>query len=437
MGGPLERTVVIVDRNRSSRGCVAKLCDGPPAAPPQADRFGCIFGHLPRPLIPPTPSEVYPSTSSSCPEMIARAQLIDLLFVIAPHSLLLDIAGPAEAFRLANLHRGAQGLPPRFRLRYAGPTATAADLRRARAGRPRSAARPPEHARPGWCWSASRPRSSRRSRRRSPPRRSGSQLGSAEALLAEDTPHRLLAICSGALLAARGRPARHIAAAPRTTSCCPRLRALAPEARGDRQPRVRGGWPGRVQRRHHRGHRSGAASDCRGVRRGAGGQRRGGHGGLPAGARPATPSSRPSWQHRRHLHAAVHRVQDAIITRPEREWDMAALAAVGHATERHLLRLFIDHAGVSPLQYLRSSGSSAPDSRSNAARASPAPPRSRASARPCNSAVPGGASGADRRATWRARRRQSPRPHARHGSGGRAPAGDRDGADRLRCSHAG
>ena len=56
--------------------------------------------------------------------MIARAHLIDLLFVIAPHSLLLDIAGPAEAFRLANLHRDARGQPPRFRLRFAGPVAT-------------------------------------------------------------------------------------------------------------------------------------------------------------------------------------------------------------------------------------------------------------------------------------------------------------------------
>ena len=27
---------------------------------------------------------------------------------------------------------------------------------------------------------------------------------------------------------------------------------------------------------------------------------------------------------------------------------------MGNATERHLLRLFIDHAGVSPLHYLRS-----------------------------------------------------------------------------------
>src|ERR1700733_3521634 len=53
--------------------------------------------------------------------MITRAQLIDVLFVIVPHSLLLDIAGPAEAFRLANLLRAARGLPPRFRLRFAGP----------------------------------------------------------------------------------------------------------------------------------------------------------------------------------------------------------------------------------------------------------------------------------------------------------------------------
>ena len=53
--------------------------------------------------------------------MIAPAHPIDLLFVIAPHSLLLDIAGPAEAFRLADLHRAARGLPPRFRLRFSGP----------------------------------------------------------------------------------------------------------------------------------------------------------------------------------------------------------------------------------------------------------------------------------------------------------------------------
>src|SRR3982751_2480107 len=53
--------------------------------------------------------------------MTTPAHLIDVLFVIVPHSLLLDIAGPAEAFRLANQHRGNRGLPPRFRLRFAAP----------------------------------------------------------------------------------------------------------------------------------------------------------------------------------------------------------------------------------------------------------------------------------------------------------------------------
>jgi len=32
---------------------------------------------------------------------------------------------------------------------------------------------------------------------------------------------------------------------------------------------------------------------------------------------------------------------------------MAALAQAGHTTQRHLLRLFIEHADVSPLAYLR------------------------------------------------------------------------------------
>ena len=49
----------------------------------------------------------------------------------------------------------------------------------------------------------------------------------------------------------------------------------------------------------------------------------------------------------------MHRVQDAISAEPERDWNMAALAALGHVTERHLLRLFTDHAGVSPLHCLQ------------------------------------------------------------------------------------
>jgi transcriptional regulator GlxA family with amidase domain len=65
------------------------------------------------------------------------------------------------------------------------------------------------------------------------------------------------------------------------------------------------------------------------------------------------PELSPFLGHRRHTHAAVHKVQDAISAEPERDWDMAALAAVGHVTERHLLRLFVDHAGASPMQCLQ------------------------------------------------------------------------------------
>jgi len=65
------------------------------------------------------------------------------------------------------------------------------------------------------------------------------------------------------------------------------------------------------------------------------------------------PELSPFLAHRRHQHPAVHRVQDAVATEPQADWDMAALAAIGHVTERHLLRLFVQHAGVSPLQWLQ------------------------------------------------------------------------------------
>src|SRR3954469_20773650 len=65
-------------------------------------------------------------TIRSRPSPGAQDTMIDVLFVIAPDSLLLDIAGPAEAFRLANLHRGRAGQPPRYALRFAGPEPTAA-----------------------------------------------------------------------------------------------------------------------------------------------------------------------------------------------------------------------------------------------------------------------------------------------------------------------
>ena len=50
--------------------------------------------------------------------------MIDIHFVVLPGTLLLDLAGPAEAFRLANQQRTRRGLPAAYRLstRGRGPT---------------------------------------------------------------------------------------------------------------------------------------------------------------------------------------------------------------------------------------------------------------------------------------------------------------------------
>ena len=283
--------------------------------------------------------------------MIARDHPIDILFVIVPHSLLLDIAGPAEAFRLANQHRERMGLPPRFRLRFAGPVATPptsvglalADLiplpQRLRTltwvvvvGQPTahvSQVTPAIAATAQWL-----------------------NQTLAESLLADDPPHRLLTICSGTLLAARAG----LLANRRCTThheLIQMLRALAPRAQVidnrvfviDGPIASSAGITAGIDIALHL-----IADEC----------------GEALAASVATdmvvylrrsardPELSPFHMHRRHLHSTVHRVQDAIITKPEYNWDMAALAAVGNTTERHLLRLFMEHACVSPLNYLRS-----------------------------------------------------------------------------------
>ena len=284
-------------------------------------------------------------------QLTAPPPLLDLLFVIAPHSLLLDIAGPAEAFRLANLHRELRGLPPRFRLRFAGPLATAptsvglglADLEPL----------PERLEAPTWVVLVGQP---------------SAELGRVTpaiaatakwlqgvfggALAAAGTPHRLITICSGALLAARAG----LLGTRRCTThheLLPALRALAPRAQVvdnrvfllDGPLASSAGITAGIDLALHL-----VAEECGEA--------------LAASVAedmvvylrrsPRDPELSPFLIHRRHLHAAVHRVQDAILAAPERDWDMAALAAVGFVTERHLLRLFLDHADVSPLGYLQS-----------------------------------------------------------------------------------
>lgn len=61
----------------------------------------------------------------------------------------------------------------------------------------------------------------------------------------------------------------------------------------------------------------------------------------------------PWVMHRNHLHPAVHRVQDAIAKDPASDWPAARLAAVACTSTRNLTRLFAEHAGCSPLDYVQ------------------------------------------------------------------------------------
>lgn len=62
----------------------------------------------------------------------------------------------------------------------------------------------------------------------------------------------------------------------------------------------------------------------------------------------------PWLAHRSHLHPNIHRVQDAISRAPEKHWRVADLAAIALMSERNLSRLFRQHTGVGMVEYQQS-----------------------------------------------------------------------------------
>ncbi len=60
------------------------------------------------------------------------------------------------------------------------------------------------------------------------------------------------------------------------------------------------------------------------------------------------------WQAgRNHVHPAVHKVQDAIVGNPAHGWNIPQLAQVACTSGRHLTRLFREHTGVGVVDYLQ------------------------------------------------------------------------------------
>jgi transcriptional regulator GlxA family with amidase domain len=64
------------------------------------------------------------------------------------------------------------------------------------------------------------------------------------------------------------------------------------------------------------------------------------------------PQLSPLIDHRNHLHPAVHRAQDAIIAKPQAEWGAEQIAEAACVSQRHIRRLFTEHAGITPIAYV-------------------------------------------------------------------------------------
>ncbi|HBL66323.1 MAG TPA: AraC family transcriptional regulator [Achromobacter sp.] len=69
--------------------------------------------------------------------------------------------------------------------------------------------------------------------------------------------------------------------------------------------------------------------------------------------RAGTDTALSPWlDHRSHMHPTVHRVQDAVIRDPAAPWSEQSLADQAYTSPRHLTRLFREHAGCTPMDYL-------------------------------------------------------------------------------------
>lgn len=64
------------------------------------------------------------------------------------------------------------------------------------------------------------------------------------------------------------------------------------------------------------------------------------------------PQLSPWLEGRNHIHPAVHRAQDAIAADPSRAWTLATLARIASTSARHLSRLFNEHAGMGLPEYI-------------------------------------------------------------------------------------
>ncbi len=273
--------------------------------------------------------------------------LIRVVFVLLEDSLVLDWAGPAEALRIANQCLAAAGQAERFRIEFAGPAPTT----RGSVG-VQLAQIAPLPARwnagePAWIVLLGQP--GKTIDVRSTGARDVLHWLRGQRLAAGRV--ELVTICAGAVLAAHagllaGRQATtHHHHLDELQSAEPRCDVLANRVFvADGPVHSSAGVTTGIDLMLDRiASACGPAIAAQVAQTMVVAMRRGSH----------DPELSPFLHHRNHLHAALHRVQDAVGQQPQAEWTVPAMAEVAHTSPRHLTRLFTLHAGIAPLEYLR------------------------------------------------------------------------------------
>jgi len=277
--------------------------------------------------------------------------IIDVLFVLLPGSVLLDWAGPAEAFRLANQALARVGKPPSFAVRAVGPETETRSSVGVMLGHIEPLPKTLRH--PSWIILVGNtdesfaPQSASYTAVLRWLRHVGEQLTAG---------NRLVTICAGALIAADAG----LLAGRRVTTHhqeFEKLKALEPtcdvvqnrvfvideSAQGSVYSSA-GITTGIDLALHMVGQICGAPLAARVAETMVVAMRRG----------LDDPAISPFLRYRHHMHPALHRLQDAINQDPQADWTLPAMATVSCTSSRHLTRLFALHAGISPLHYLRS-----------------------------------------------------------------------------------
>jgi transcriptional regulator GlxA family with amidase domain len=274
---------------------------------------------------------------------------IQIFFVLLPQTTALDWAGPAEAFRIANQSLAKRGEKERFVMHHVGPALETISS-------------------PGLMWSRIEPLPDTLASHSwvfllgQPDEALGEHAGERRAVThwlrsvsrQLKAPNRLVTVCAGALIAAEAGLLAHTRATTHHLEldalkkaeplCDVQLNCTYVIDRERCVYSSAGITTGIDLAVHMIAEVCGELIAARVAQVMV----------MPLRRGPNEPELSPFLKGRRHLHPAIHKLQDAITQQPRLDWTSERMANVVHTSPRHLARLFAEHVGQSPTAYLRS-----------------------------------------------------------------------------------